>query len=97
MSDIRVSLNEAKSRYEALLDGQLAGFAEYRRGTECIAFTHTEVKPAYEGQGVAGAIAQYSLDDVRAKGTHRVIAQCSYYHSWIDKHPEYADLLADLD
>ncbi|MCK2140886.1 N-acetyltransferase, partial [Streptomyces sp. WAC00276] len=40
------------NRYEARVGGQLAGTAQYIRTPGLIAFVHTEVDPAYEGQGV---------------------------------------------
>lgn len=84
-----------RQRYEARLDGQLAGFAEYElRGEDLIVFTHTEVDDAFEGRGVAGAIARFALDDVRATGTRRVVPRCPFIKSWIEKHPDYQDLVA---
>src|SRR6476661_2240085 len=51
------------SRYEARVDGILAGVAEYRDHGDERAFTHTEV--TLEGRGVGGALARTALDDVR--------------------------------
>ncbi|MFE0222397.1 GNAT family N-acetyltransferase, partial [Streptomyces albidoflavus] len=42
------------NRYEARVDGQLAGTAQYIRTPGLVAFVHTEVDPAYEGHGVGG-------------------------------------------
>ena len=44
------SNNEAQHRYEATLDGKLAGYAEYNLLTDAIMFTHTEVLPEFEGK-----------------------------------------------
>ncbi|MCW2785970.1 MAG: family N-acetyltransferase [Marmoricola sp.] len=93
MSDVVVTDNPEKSRYEAFLDGELAGFAEYELHTSSIVFTHTEVDPAFEGHGVGSAIARASLDEVRAKGERDVVPVCPFYKSWIEKHPDYADLV----
>ncbi|MFC4906176.1 GNAT family N-acetyltransferase [Actinomadura gamaensis] len=84
-----------QSRYEITVDGALAGFAEYRlRGDGgTVVFTHTEVFPDYEGQGVGGALARGALDDVRSAG-RTVVPQCPFIKSWIDKHPDYQDVLA---
>lgn len=43
-----------RQRYEAVRDGELLGFAAYERTPEMIVFTHTEVDPRFEGQGVGG-------------------------------------------
>ncbi|MGZ4445767.1 MAG: GNAT family N-acetyltransferase [Nocardioides sp.] len=90
---VETTLNEAESRYEAYVDGALAGFAEVEVDGERIVFTHTEVDDAYEGRGVGGALARAALDDVRRRGTHRVVPRCPFIKAWIDKHPDYQDLL----
>ncbi|MCX5202915.1 N-acetyltransferase [Streptomyces sp. NBC_00237] len=81
-------------RYEARVDGsdKVAGIAQYIRTPELIAFVHTEVEPANEGQGVGAALVRESLDTARAEGL-RVLAVCPFYSGWIQRHPEYADLL----
>lgn len=80
-----------RHRYEATADGDLAGFAEYTTTSEMVVFTHTEVLPAHEGEGVGSALVRYALDDVRARGL-RALAVCPFVLGWIRRHPEYADL-----
>ncbi|WBQ02190.1 GNAT family N-acetyltransferase [Kribbella sp. CA-293567] len=80
-------------RYEARdATGNLMGFVDYQRSGEVIAFRHAETLPEFRGQGVAGRIAAKSLDDARAAGL-RVRPACPYYQQFIEKHPEYADLV----
>ncbi len=95
MSDVQTTHEPARSRYEAHLDGELAGFAEYELGDGIVTFTHTVVEDRFGGRGVASALARYALDDVRAEGSRRVVPQCAFIEGWIGKHPEYADLVAD--
>ncbi|HEX4191181.1 MAG TPA: GNAT family N-acetyltransferase [Marmoricola sp.] len=97
MSDVEVSNNTELSRYEARIDGRLAGFAEYHLRGSSIVFTHTEVGDEFEGHGVAGSIARTSLDEIRAAGVYDVIPQCPFYAGWIGKHPDYADLVHVAD
>lgn len=80
-------------RYEARVagTGQLAGFAEYRRSQDRIAFVHTEVFPAYEGHGVGSALAGTSLEEARTERL-RVLPACPFYRGYLERHPEYADL-----
>jgi predicted GNAT family acetyltransferase len=85
--------NEAEQRYEARVDGELAGSAYYDTADDLIVFTHTEVDDAYEGHGVGSALARFALDDVRADGRRRVIPRCPFIKGWIDRHPDYRDLL----
>jgi predicted dinucleotide-binding enzyme/predicted GNAT family acetyltransferase len=71
-----ISYNASRMRYEALIDGAVAGFGEYILTDELIVFTHTEVDPAYEGQGVGSAIARFALEDVRREGRRSVLPTC---------------------
>ncbi|MFD0327714.1 GNAT family N-acetyltransferase [Streptacidiphilus monticola] len=71
-----VTDNPQESRYEihvapATADAdlpQLAGFAQYHRFKDEIAFIHTEIDPKFEGQGLGGKLARAALDDAREKG-----------------------------
>lgn len=51
------------------------------------------VPPAIGGRGIVGELVRASLDFARNQGL-KVVPQCSYAADWIDKHPDYADLLA---
>ena len=93
MSEVKVSNNPEERRYEAHLDGVLAGFAEYQLTDKLIVFTHTEVDRAFEGKGVGGALAQFALDDVRAQGTREVLPICPFIKAWIGRHPDYIPLV----
>lgn len=93
MDDITVSDNPANRRYELHKQGAVAAWADYQLADGTIVITHTEVIPAYEGQGLASRLATFALDDVRRRGA-RVLPQCDYIASWIERHPDYADLLA---
>lgn len=93
MSDVTVSDNPDRKRYEAHLDGALAGFAEYQLTDELIVFTHTEVDQAHEGQGVGGALVRTALDEVGSEGTRKVLPVCPFVTAWIERHPGYADLV----
>jgi uncharacterized protein len=93
--EVTVERRPELDRYEAWVEGALAGFAEYRmRGEDTFVFTHTEIDDAYEGMGVASRLIRHALDDVR--GRHgSVVARCPFVAAYIREHPEYADLLAD--
>jgi uncharacterized protein len=82
----------ARSRYEVTVDGELAGFSEYRQVEGARVFTHTEVFDAYEGKGVGSALARGALDDVRAGG-RRLVALCPFIAAYLERHGEYADLV----
>lgn len=90
---IQIVHNPELARYEAHVGGTLAGFAEYRLTTGLITFTHTEVDPSFEGQGVGSAIVRFALDEVRAEGTRRVVPLCPFFKRWIHRHADYRPLV----
>ena len=97
MSDVSeqvvVTRNEDESRWEARIGGELAGFAAYQLTDELVVFTHTEVDPAFEGHGIGGAIVRQSLDQIRSAGVYDVVPVCPFYKAWLEKHPDYQDLV----
>lgn len=94
MSDTQVTNNASHSRFEIRVeDGELAGYAHYAAGNGVRDFNHTVVHDGFEGQGIGGKLARAALDQTRADGL-TVVATCPFVKGWIEKHPEYADLLA---
>lgn len=91
-----VSDNPAEQRFEARVDGELAGFATYRRSRKqgLIAFMHTEVDDEFSGRGVGGQLVREALDAARADGL-AVLPFCPFVNSFIAEHPEYADLVPE--
>ena len=92
-AQVQIFDNAAEERYEAQIDGAVAGRANYQLEPGRVVFLHTEVDPAYEGRGIGSALAKDALDDVRSKGL-RVVARCPFIARYIREHPEYQDLLA---
>ncbi|MGH3715569.1 MAG: GNAT family N-acetyltransferase [Micromonosporaceae bacterium] len=84
--------NPERHRYEVSVDGTVAGFAAYRTRPGIVIFTHTEIEPAYEGQGLGTKLARAALDDVRANGLE-LLPLCPFIAGYIERHPEYADLV----
>jgi len=82
-----------QSRYEVLLGGELAGVLHYRRDGARVELAHTEIDQAFEGRGLAGRLAAGALEDARRRATP-VLVTCPFVAGWLDRHPEYADVLA---
>ncbi|WP_336027729.1 GNAT family N-acetyltransferase [Geodermatophilus sp. FMUSA9-8] len=80
-------------RYEIRDGDRLLGLAAYQRRGETVVFTHTEIDPDSEGSGLGGKLVRAALDDVRSRGG-AVVPQCSFVRGWIERHPEYGDLVA---
>jgi predicted GNAT family acetyltransferase len=85
--------NQELERYELVIDGELAGYSEYRiHGTEII-FVHTEITTTEREHGLGSRLVRGALDQVREHTDYRVVAQCPFVRRWISEHPEYQDLL----
>jgi uncharacterized protein len=83
--------NRALHRFELTVDGHLAA-TYYKISDGVITFIHTEVPPELGGRGIGSQLIKGALDQVRSEGL-KVIAQCPFVKAYIDKHPDYADLL----
>jgi predicted GNAT family acetyltransferase len=66
---LEIANDEAARRWEARLDGELAGYVQYLSGRGRIVFTHTVVEPHFEGRGGwAPAPRRAALDAAVAAG-----------------------------
>jgi predicted GNAT family acetyltransferase len=81
-------------RFEIREGEQVLGVAAYERRGEAVVFTHTEVDPDAGQSGLGSTLVRAALDDVRTRGG-KVVPLCPFVRGWIDRHPEYADLVAD--
>jgi len=88
-----VRRDDAQSRYELVLDGQVVGIAEFRNNGDCLVFPHTVIDEPLRGRGLGDVLVKGALDDVRARG-ERVAPTCWFVAEYIDTHREYADLVA---
>ena len=84
--------NAARHRFEIDAEGHVA-FSQYKRAGGVIDIMHTEVPPALNGKGIGSRLVRGLLDLVRAEGA-KVRPLCPFVRSYVDTHPEYADLLA---
>ena len=81
------------NRYELLVDGEHAGATDYLIRGNTLIFIHTEIDPAREGEGLGGELARGALNLLRADTDYRVRATCPFMKAYLEKHPEYDDLL----
>ena len=87
-----VTDNVQQHRYEIRVDGQLAGFTEYRRHPTLIEFVHTEIEPQYESRGLASQLVRTELEAVGAAGLE-VLPFCPFVRGYIESHHRYLDLV----
>jgi uncharacterized protein len=92
--DVVVSDNKAARRYEAHVDGQLAGLTTYLLEDNRVVFTHAEVYPRWEGRGVGSALAKAALDDVVRQGK-LITPKCPFIVGYVKEHPSYLEHVDD--
>jgi uncharacterized protein len=90
--DVEVRDHPESKRFEAYVDGELAGFSAYDLTGDTITIMHTEVDDAYEGQGVGSVMVRQMLDLIQADGELKVTVLCPFVNAWLRRHPEYQDL-----
>jgi thioredoxin reductase (NADPH) len=81
-----------RRRFEIAIDGAVLGFAEYRRRPGVISFTHTEIDPAHNGEGLGTLLVKAALDTARAEGL-AVLPYCPFVQGFINRHRDYLDLV----
>jgi len=81
-----------RNRFETEVDEQLC-VLDYRINDGIVSMDRVYVPKPVEGRGIAAAITRSALDHARESGW-RVIPNCPYVRSWIERHPDYQDLLA---
>ena len=84
--------NRDKSRFELDVGKEMA-FANYRLTPPAVIITHTETPRVLRGRGIASELIKGALELIRSDG-RKVIAGCGFVVDYLEKHPEYADLVA---
>lgn len=79
-------------RFSISVEGQQVGFAEFVDRDGRRIFPHTEVAPAFQGRGLATILVRQALETTRSTGL-KIVPQCWMVAEFIDKNPEFADLL----
>ncbi|EWY37170.1 hypothetical protein N825_21525 [Skermanella stibiiresistens SB22] len=77
------------------VDGTVA-FIKYMMRDDAIVLVHTEVPDALSGHGVGSKLVRGTLDDIRRRGL-KVVPSCTFVRGFLDKHPEYQDLVRATD
>ena len=86
-----VTDNASRQRFELEEEGKLA-FADYRVQGDTLILPHVEADPALRGRGAAGRLMTGMMEIVRERGV-KVSPVCSYAVAWLERHPEYGDLV----
>lgn len=91
-ADLTVRDNPDRKRFEIDLGGGEIAIAEYTLPKGKIMFTHTEVPPSHEGQGIGTALIRAGLASARERGL-KVIPICPFFARYMREHAEVQDLL----
>jgi predicted GNAT family acetyltransferase len=78
--------NAEAKRYELRVEGKLAGTLAYQRRPGALIFRHTEVGPAFRGQGIGSEIVKRALNDAERRDL-RVVPQCEFVQRFIRLQP----------
>lgn len=92
MSEIKPVFLPERQRFALDDEGKIIGAAHFRdfdgaAGTERI-FFHTTVDEEYGGQGLAGIMVKFALENTIASGA-KIVPVCPYVKSYVAKHTEY--------
>ncbi|PTT87080.1 GNAT family N-acetyltransferase [Pelomonas sp. HMWF004] len=66
---------------------------DYELQGPLVAFHHTGVPAAYQGQGLAAQLVEAGLQWAREQGL-KVVPACSYVRIYLQRHPEWQHLVA---
>jgi predicted GNAT family acetyltransferase len=89
---LAIADNPERRRYLVRLGDRVVGYSEYDLEPSRIVFTHTVVKPEFEGRGVGSRLAKFALDDARNRGL-RIVPVCPFIRAYLKRHQEYADIV----
>lgn len=82
----RVVRNDAETRYEIWVGEVLAGFTEFTVDAHGrLVFPHTEVDPAFKGQGLGGILVGRALADVASRG-ETIVPRCPFVVRHLHRH-----------
>lgn len=90
--DITVVNEEQKQLYTAIVGDTALGAITYSCTANRIVLLAAAVYPQFRRQGVAAEMIRQVLDDIRTQGKTTTII-CPILRTFIDKHPQYEDVV----
>ena len=84
--------NQRAAQFNMFVDGHVC-VLDYRRDGSVLSLNSVRVPSDVGGRGIAGRLTRHALDWARTHGLS-VRPVCPYVAAWIQRHPDYADLLA---
>ncbi len=90
-----VKHNENESRFEITINGHLCEIDYTTDLKGNLKILHTGVPMPLEGQGIAAAMTKCMLEYARENNL-KVYPFCPYTSSYLQRHPEYEDVVAPI-
>ena len=94
--DERVVRNDERERYELWRGNTLVGVADVREMNGATVFTHTGIRPEFQGAGSGSTLVQAALEDTVARG-EKIVAGCSFVADYVAEHHEFDEHLVSPD
>jgi predicted GNAT family acetyltransferase len=85
--------NVQAQRFELQTEAGTA-YITYRVTGGVVSLDHTEVPEALAGRGIGSALVKGTLDLVGSR-KQKIVANCSFVAKYIERHPDYGELLAE--
>ena len=79
-------------RFRLVVDGHECVLV-YRLAEGVMTIVHTGVPPEVGGRGLGGQLVRQAFETARAEGW-KVVPACEFAAAFIQRHPEYGDLVA---
>jgi uncharacterized protein len=88
--EVTVRKATERSRFEAVVDGDVAGYADISEDADSVVFPHVEVLSKWRGKGIASALVRQAFDEVIASGK-TITPLCPFAVGFVERHPEYTE------
>jgi predicted GNAT family acetyltransferase len=90
------TVERADNRYQIRVDGEPAGFTEFRDRDAQRVFIHTEITEAFRGKGSSSVLIEHALTRTREEGK-RIVAVCPAVARYLAKHDGFTDITDPVD
>jgi hypothetical protein len=92
--NIMVRHEKPAQRFAVRLDGKIGYLSYEQKAEKLLDYAHTYVPPEFRNRGIAAKLTQHALMWARENG-YSIIPSCSYVQAYINRHPEFHDLVAE--
>ena len=96
MSEFEVQHDTEGHKFYARLDGHEAYMTYKQVDDTTLVYDHTFVPQELRGKGVAGTVVNRALEYARQQG-YTVVPGCTYVRNYLQRHPEFEDIVDTSD